>query len=225
MFYAVLVVAAAVGVTGIWLGVLIWLSVINLVLALFNLVPAAPLDGGRILRALLWMRRGDRTSAAITASRAGRIFGFTLIGLGLIEIVVAPGFGGLWFVLIGWFIANAASMEEQHARMSASLADVRVSDVMTREPATAPTHLTLDRFLDEYVLRARHAAFPLTADGGRPAGLVTLNRMKQVRREDWPRTTVASVAVPAEAVPTALPTSHLPSCCHGSPARRVDARS
>ncbi len=76
---------------------------------------------------------------------------------------------------------------------------------MTRDPATAPAHLTLDRFLDEHVLRARHSAFPLTADGGRPAGLVTLNRMKQVRREDWPRTAVASVAVPAEAVPTALP--------------------
>src|SRR3712207_7695415 len=89
-----------------------------MVLALFNLVPAAPLDGGRLLRALLWRRRGDPWSSAVTAARAGRLFGFALIALGILQVVTGRGFGGLWLALVGLFVVDAASAREQHAPVS-----------------------------------------------------------------------------------------------------------
>lgn len=186
------------------LGVLRWLGAINLVLAVFNMVPAAPLDGGRVLRAFLWRRRGDRLSASITAAQAGRVFGFALVGLGLLEIALTAGFGGLWFVLLGWFLITAARAEEEHARMRGALADVRVREVMSANPLTVPGSVSIEDFLEQYVLRNRFSAFPVTQDGGRPS-LMTLRRVKQVPREAHARTSVRDVACPPEEVATARP--------------------
>jgi Zn-dependent protease/CBS domain-containing protein len=194
----------AIGLPGLVVDVFVWLAVINLVLAVFNLIPAAPLDGGRLLRAWLWQRRGDRTSAAITASRAGRGFGWFLVGLGFVQLLFV-GFGGLWLMLIGWFLTNAASAEEQHAKVSNALADVRVADVMTSQPTTAPASTTVDRFLDEYVFPNRYSTFPLTEDGDRPAGLVTLRRVKRVPEDERATTTVADVACPLDDIPVVEP--------------------
>lgn len=181
-----------------------WLGAINLALAVFNLVPAAPLDGGRILRAFLWRRRRDRLSATITASRAGKGFGALLIGLGLVEFAFGQGLGGMWFVLIGWFLINAANSEEQYARVRGALAGVRVGDVMTPDPTMAPAHLSVQAFLDDYVFGHRHSTFPLVEDG-RPVGLISLQRVKQVPPEARATTSVRTVACPMEDVATAGP--------------------
>jgi Zn-dependent protease/CBS domain-containing protein len=185
--------------------VLQWLAVINVALAIFNLAPAAPLDGGRILRALLWWRRGDRTSAAVTASRAGRLFGFLLVGLGVAELLLVPGFGGLWLVLIGFFIANAAAAEGSYAQVQAGLSGLRVADVMTPSPLVLPQHLNVEQAVDVYLLPNRFSSFPVVSPDGHPLGLVTLQRIKQVPREQWPVTSIQRVATPLHEVPVASP--------------------
>jgi Zn-dependent protease/CBS domain-containing protein len=196
---------SALNLPGLVVDAFVWLAVINLMLAVFNLIPAAPLDGGRILRAILWQRRGDRTRAAITASRAGRGFGWFLVAIGLLELLFLPGFGGIWLMLIGWFLTNAAAAEEQQAKLSDELAGVRVRDVMSTEPTTAPASIPVDKFIDEYVFPNRYSTFPLTDNGGEPAGLVTLNRVKHVPADQRATTVVRDVACPLEDVPVVGP--------------------
>lgn len=205
LFAGVALLLAAGGADGIVADVFVWLAIINLALAVFNLVPAAPLDGGRILRAFLWRRRGDRDSAGITAARAGRGFGFVLIALGLLLFVTGAGFGGLWLALIGWFLVNAASAEEQHTKIRGALGDVRVRDVMSPDPVAVSDSLSVEEFVERYVFRHRFSTFPLAADGGRPAGLVSLNRVKQVPAGDRATTRVSDIACDPSEVPTAAP--------------------
>ncbi|MBW3560873.1 MAG: site-2 protease family protein [Actinobacteria bacterium] len=189
---------------GIVAGVVGWLAVINLALAIFNLMPAAPLDGGRILRAFLWRRRDDRHSATVTAAKAGRVFGFLLIGLGLLQFAGGAGFDGLWLMLIGWFLTNAAKSEEQHAELQQRVGGVRVEDVMTRDPVAAPPFLSVQEFLDRYVFGYRFATFPLVEDG-RPVGLLGLNRIREVPAGQRGATSARRVACPMEEVATAQP--------------------
>jgi Zn-dependent protease len=122
---------SAVGAPELIVGALAWLGSINLILAVFNLVPAAPLDGGRVLHAVLWRRRGDRTSAGITASHAGRIFGWTLVSFGMAEIWFLGAVSGVWLILLGWFLVSAARAEETQVIVLRDLDGVRVGDVMT----------------------------------------------------------------------------------------------
>lgn len=208
-FGVVTLVGASLGVTGLTLGVLSWLALINVALALFNLIPAAPLDGGRILRAILWRRRGDRFRAAVVAARAGRQFGFLMVMLGLVMLVLLPGLGGIWIALVGWFIASAASSEEQQTRMQHRLRDLRVGDVMTAEPWTVPAGIDVARLLDEHVLRHRCSAFPVVDVAGRLEGLVTLHRIKPIAEERRAQVRVEEIAAPREDVATATSTDRL----------------
>ena len=221
-FGALAIVFAWFGAGAITVAVFGWLGLINIVLALFNLVPASPLDGGRILRAILWKLRGDRTTAAITAAKAGRVFGFVLIGLGLLQAIFIPGLGGLWLVLIGWFLTTAASAEEQQARIHGSLGGLRVADLMTRDPVTVRPDVTVASLLDDYVLKNRFSAFPVVDEDHRPIGLVTLNRIKSLDAEQRRATYVGDIACgpdeiaiagPEEAVTAVLP--RLGTCADG----------
>jgi Zn-dependent protease/CBS domain-containing protein len=196
-------VLRAVGSAGLPAGVLMWLATINLVLAVFNLIPAAPLDGGRLLRATLWRLRGDRVSAAVTAARIGRRFGWLLVALGLVEFLTVDT-GGLWLMLLGWFITTAATAEEQQAELTGALAGVRVADVMSTDPVTVPAGITVARFLDAYVFAHRHSTFPVT-DDGRLIGLVTLQRVKRIPVSQRDVTPVHQVACPLADVPVARP--------------------
>lgn len=198
LFFVAAFALDAAGVAGLLLGVVRWLALINLILGVFNLFPAAPLDGGRILTAFLWKRRGDRSSAAITAARAGRVFGLFLIGLGFFEFVATAGAGGLWLVLIGGFLALVAGAEEQQAQVETALGDVRVHEVMSPDPTVAPADASVAQFLEDYVFRSRYSSFPLVEDGGRPAGLVTLNRVKQVPAADREQVLVREIACRGE---------------------------
>jgi CBS domain-containing protein len=179
------------------------------VLAVFNLVPAAPLDGGRILRAILWMQRGDRASAAISAARAGRRFGTVLVALGLVQLVMFAALGGLWFVLIGWFISAAAGAEEQHVRLRVTLGDVTVSEVMSPAPTTVPPQLTVGELLERFLLRHRFAAYPVVDDLGRVLGLVTLQHVRELDPAARATTTVARIASPRAQVPCVAPTQRV----------------
>ena len=181
-----------------------WLAFINVILAVFNLAPAAPLDGGRILRALLWRRHGDRRLAMRQAARAGRVFGFGLMGLGVVLFAVGA-FGGIWLALVGWFIVAAARSEEHASRLHG----LRVREVMTPDPIVAPDWLTVRAFLDDYVFNHRCSTFPLRSWDGELSGLVTLAAVKRLPAERRDHTRVREVACPRDEVPTCEPDEEL----------------
>ncbi|NES13879.1 MULTISPECIES: site-2 protease family protein [Micromonospora] len=207
-FAAVAVLLAVAGVHGLLLGALSWLAGINVLLAIFNVLPAAPLDGGRLLRAAVWKATGDRTKASVVAARAGWVLGIVLIAFGLWRFLVGAGIGGLWLALIGWFLIGAAGMEERQARMGSALRGVRVADVMTPQPQTASGDMTVADFVDHYLFAYRHSALPLT-DQGRPVGLVTLDRVRGIPADRRASTTLAEVACRADELVLASPDEQL----------------
>jgi Zn-dependent protease/predicted transcriptional regulator len=197
--------ARSAGGDGLPVAVLDYLAGVNGVLAVFNLIPAAPLDGGRLLRALLWRLRGDAWSSAVTAARAGRVFGFALIAFGFFQVVTGRGFGGLWLALVGLFVVNAASAEEQHARVSGRIGGLRVGRVMSSPVSVADPDLDVDRFLHEVALVQRHSTYPLVDRSGALAGLVTLNRLRSVPPEARTTTRLRDIACPVPEIPLARP--------------------
>ncbi|ORW85921.1 zinc metalloprotease [Mycobacterium sp. IEC1808] len=186
-------------------GVASWLAGINLLLGLFNLLPGAPLDGGRVLRAYLWRRHGDIVRAGIGAAHAGRAVAFVLIGLGLAEFVAGGVVGGVWLAFIGWFIFAASREEEARITTRQLFAGVSVSDAMTAHPHTAPAWLTVEDFIQRYVLGDRHSAYPVADPDGSIVGLVTLTQLRDVAPDARGSTRVADIALPLDAVPTAGP--------------------
>ncbi|MGW9026129.1 site-2 protease family protein [Streptomyces sp. NPDC055722] len=194
---------------GLLVEVVAWLAGINLLLAVFNALPAAPLDGGRLLRALLWWRTGDRLRATAGASTAGRVLGWLLIALGLVVFMRGGGFGGLWLALIGWFLIAAATAEGRQAQLRGVLAGVPVRDAMTREPLTVPATLTVADLLADPLYRYRHSAFPVRDVDGAPVGLVTLDSARQVPLEKSGTVTVGEVMVPLSRTTVAGPDDSL----------------
>jgi Zn-dependent protease/CBS domain-containing protein len=184
---------------------LFWLGGINLLLAVFNLIPAAPLDGGRVLRAFLWRRSGDHDRAAVQAARAGRFFGWVLVFLGVLEFIGGGDVGGLWLVFLGWFLLGAARAEEEQVLTQHALQGVRVGDVMTHSPVTAPADISIADMLNDYVLSHHCSAFPLVDRDGRVVGLLTLQQCKRVPPDQRATTPARAVATPIDQVPTASP--------------------
>lgn len=191
------------GVGGLATGVLTYLAAANTMLAIFNLIPAAPLDGGRVLRAALWRWRGNRQAAAVNAARAGRFFGFVLIALGVLQVVIGAGLGGLWLALIGWFVVSAASAEEQQARLSGRLAGLTAAHVMTAQPLTLDANLTVNDFVAQIALTHRFSTYPLVDPYGRLTGLVTLNRVRAVPPDARSTTRLWEIACAPAEVPIA----------------------
>jgi Zn-dependent protease len=202
---AVAAILALAGAPPLAIAAIGWLSGINVMLALFNLVPAAPLDGGRVLRAWLWHRSGDHDAAAVRAARAGHTFGWILVALGVVEFMAGGGVGGLWLVFLGWFLLGASRAEEMQVVVQHTLGPVRVREVMTPSPVTAPADLSVARVLDDYVLTHRCSAFPLVDADGAIVGLLTLAHCKQVPASRRATTPARDVATPMAAVPTAAP--------------------
>ncbi|MFF2846439.1 site-2 protease family protein [Streptomyces sp. NPDC058001] len=189
-------------VAGIGLPVeaLAWLAGINVLLAVFNSVPAAPLDGGRLLRAFLWWRTGDRVRATVGATRAGRVFGWFLVLAGFVLFLRSGNIGDLWLTLIGWFLIAAATMEGRQAGLREALSGVPVGRAMTPDPITAHRWLSVGDFLADPRYRFRHSSFPVTDVDGAPVGLVTLTLARQVPQERRTTVTVGDVMLPLSRV-------------------------
>ncbi|MBI4169637.1 MAG: site-2 protease family protein [Acidobacteria bacterium] len=177
-----------------------YLATINLALGIFNLVPGFPLDGGRILRAWLWWRRRDLLSATRTAGRAGSVVGYALMGLGLVSLIKGATLGGMWMILIGMFLNQAAGSSYQTALLKDLLSGVRVRERMTREVIAVPAHASLEELVNDYFYRHPHGSFPVSWGDGRLAGMVSLEQVKSVPRDDWVRMPVRQVMTPAEGV-------------------------
>ena len=192
------------GVTVVVAAALGWLAWINILLGGFNLMPAAPLDGGRILRAVLWHRSGDRVRATTTSSRCGEVFGYALVVLGVLECLTV-GVLGLWFVFLGWFLLSAARAEQTDVLLRSSLGDVKVADLMTSGPVTFPESGTVAELVDQRLHHYRFSTYPLVAPDGRLVGLTTLSRIRHVPPEQRSVTRLVDTAVPLAHVPVAAP--------------------
>ena len=158
---------------------IMWLAVTNLLLGIFNLIPAFPLDGGRVLRAMLWGRSGSRLRATQTVARVGQACGYGLVAFGVAEFLYG-GLAGLWMVLLGWFITQAARSEATMVAQHELLADTSVRDIMSVDPVTVPEQLTIDDVITGFVLGARHSAYPVVTADGMPIGLINLDSIRRV---------------------------------------------
>ena len=183
-----------------------WLGYINIVLGVFNLVPAFPLDGGRLLQSLIWLRTGDRLRATRIAARIGMGFAYLLIAYGLATFVFAGSLvGGVWSVFLGWFLLNAARSEEAGGVIRQALSGISVREVMTPNPVQAPDDISVDEALHGYVLASRHSTFPTHDAGGRLSGLLTLAAVKNVAPDARTKTLIRDIACPLANVSTASP--------------------
>jgi Zn-dependent protease len=210
-FFLAAIGAAASGIfSSLFVSALGWLALVNLVLAVFNLIPAAPLDGGRILAGALWKLHGDRHRAEITATQAGKVVGFGLVGLGIASLLVDLPFVSIWTALLGWFIVSSASAEQRHARMNRTFGDRRVRDVMTPNPETTRGWQTVEAFIDaSRTVPVRHRVYPVEAWEGGISGIVTLHALQSVPPEQRRNTRVVDVSVPLTAVRIASPDDKL----------------
>lgn len=180
-----------------------WLAAVNLALLLFNLIPAFPLDGGRILRGFLWTRTKNRMSATVAAARAGRFFAMVVIGLGVLDLFFLNPVGGLWLVLIGWFLASAARGEATGEQARHALEGVLVGDVMSKNPVIVPSWITVELLVEQYVMGHDFTSFPTHSIDGRIDGLVTMRGIKQVPIQERGNRRAIDIAIPADQVPIA----------------------
>jgi Zn-dependent protease/CBS domain-containing protein len=191
--------------------VMLWLGPINIMLAIFNLVPGFPLDGGRVLRAAIWGATGDVYRATRWAAALGQAFAWLLIACGFAMILglrvpfFGTGvFGGLWLALIGWFLNNAAFMSYRQLLTRRSLENVPVSSVMLSRFATVPPHTSLASLIDEYIMRSDQRAFPVV-EGDRLVGLVCLEDVRRLSAAERATQSVRDVMTPARELATIAP--------------------
>ena len=187
-----------------------WLGWINILLGVFNLLPGFPLDGGRVLRAILWWRSGNLRRATRWASNAGRGLSFLFIFGGILLIFSGFWFNGLWLAFIGWFLGNAAAGSYRQLTLQQTLQGHAVSEAMTRDCLTVPPDLTLVRLVNEHILPFGNQCFVVTTDS-HIQGLITLKIIKAVPREMWATKKVAEVMMPFEELKQIRPDEDLAS--------------
>jgi Zn-dependent protease len=181
-------------------GVAAWLGYINLTLAVFNLLPASPLDGGRVLHAALWRAKGDFAWATRVASEIGQGFGYLFIALGLAMFIFQGSFSGAWLAFIGWYLLQGARAEARYVATEQALEGLRVSDLMVRDPVIVDADSTIGRLMDDVAWSHRFTTYPVI-DGGRPVGLLTLASVAAVPRSDWDTRRVRDTMIPLDQVP------------------------
>jgi Zn-dependent protease/predicted transcriptional regulator len=209
-----LAVAAALGWRWSWswsseahtpgVAMLVWLGRINIALAVFNMIPGFPLDGGRVLRAIIWgiTKSADRSTQI--AARIGQLVGVGFILYGILEFFHNEAFGGLWLAFIGWFLMNAAGASYMQLKASNALAGVSVGQVMSQDCQAVEGHISLQDFVDHFLLRTGRRCF-LVVDNGRPLGLITPVEVRQVPRDDWAVTSVQAAMKPLERIHSVTP--------------------
>ena len=194
-FYLVGVAALAAGLPETVSGVARYLALINLILATFNMVPAFPLDGGRVYRAWLWGRTGDMNEATRRASRVGQAFGLALIALGVFSLFSGNLIAGIWWGLIGLFLNTASRASYTQLQTHQLLKSEPVSRFMTANPLTVPAGITLRKLVDDHIYGSFHETFPVM-EGDRLAGSIGVADMRDIDRANWERLQVREVMHP-----------------------------
>jgi Zn-dependent protease len=182
----------------LWVSMLVWLALINVLLAVFNLLPGAPLDGGRVLASAVWKVKGDRLAGRIAAARAGRVVALLLIGLGVLEIAAWGSYGGLWTMLIGWFLFTASKVEAGVYGAERDLGGMTVAGAMLSPVQVTSTWSMLDQVVTGPFAHTAQTAVPVVDQDRRLRGAVLLDRVRQVPAEQWAHTPVTAVMVPLD---------------------------
>jgi len=198
------VLAWAVALPSVIDGVLAWLGYVNLILLVFNLLPALPLDGGRVLRAVLWQTRRDFAWATNVAASIGRGFGYLLIGVGVFLFIFQGAFSGAWLAFIGWFLLGAAGSEQRYLAARQALGGLRVRDLMTLDPVTVSAGYTVGRFMDEVAWQQRHTTYPVV-DDGEVVGLIAFRCLSSIPRSTWDARSIRECMIPLDQIPRLHP--------------------
>jgi Zn-dependent protease len=193
---------------------LAWLGWANLLLGVFNLLPAVPLDGGRVLHALLWLVTGDRDRSEMAADRGGQVIGALIVAAGWL-LILRGASGGLWLAVIGLFITFTAGVERRRVAVNSALRGMRVADAMSTPVATASDWLTVDRLLDGEAGRSGHAVLPLTDLNGSPTGVVAMRNVAMVPAEHRAEVRVRDIAAPLSQCTVARPDDRLSDVVDG----------
>jgi Zn-dependent protease/CBS domain-containing protein len=238
LFYAGFFVARSQGAPPALTYFLGLMGFLNLLLIAFNVVPGFPLDGGRILRAILWQTTGSLKRATYITTRVAVAVAYGLIAYGIFSVIYIDLISGLWMAFIGFFLKEAAESGYQQVLLKRALSGLRVQQVMSAPLVTVSSGLTLDKLVDEYFLQHRYKSFPVE-DGGRLVGLVSLEDVKAVPRDRWPQVAVVQVMrtevlsdclTPESDVGAALTAmvqkglGRIPVCLHGQPIGMVTRR-
>lgn len=181
--------------------VLRYLAMLNMILAIFNLIPAFPLDGGRVARAVLWAWKGDYRWATSVAARMGSMFGIALMAFGVVAALTGAGLGALWWVILGMFVRFAADSSRSQMEVKEALTGKTVRDFMTRDPIVTPPDITVADLIEDYIYKYSFEFFPVM-DHGNLLGSVSLREVRQVPKEARSNTRVRDIMVPVEASQT-----------------------
>jgi CBS domain-containing protein len=187
-------------------GVISYLGWINSTLAIFNLLPAFPLDGGRVLRSALWKYQGDLKRATRIASQIGSGFGFGMIFLGILSLLRGNFIGGVWWFVIGLFLRNTSQMSYQQLVLRQSLQGLQVARFMKRDPVTVSPATSIEDLVNNYIYRHHFKMYPVV-EQNRLKGVVTISQVKQIQQEEWPVRTVGELAEQCTADNTISPSA------------------
>jgi Zn-dependent protease/CBS domain-containing protein len=182
----------------------LYLVGLNMVVAVFNMLPAFPLDGGRVLRAIIWGITKNLKKATYLATRVGRIFAYILISLGAVSLFAGAGFQGIWMALIGFFLLQGAQASYTQVMLKEALAGIAVRDIMVKDVVSVPTDLSIRALIDGYFLAHGYGGFPVV-DNGQVSGIVSLADVKRVPPEEYDRLTVREVMTPLTERLTVVP--------------------
>ena len=187
-----------------WMAMLFWLGYINFALAVFNMVPGYPLDGGRVLRALIWWKTGNERRSTLLAAKVGEVVAVIFIAVGILRFFSGAGIGGLWIAFIGWFLLQAARSSYLQTGLTEALEGVRVKDVMTRDCPEVEGWVNLQNFVEQQLLHTGRRCF-VVMEQGEATGLVTPAEITKVDRAKWPFTTLHDVMRSVEDVHAVSP--------------------
>lgn len=204
MMYLLMLAGERWGWSVIAVGVLSYLALINAVIVIFNLIPAFPLDGGRIFRAILWGWKKNFAWATKTAARFGMVFAFFLIFAGVFFFISGNFLAGFWLMILGWFLQKAASSAVVQFQIGKELRGVKVANFMTKDPIEVSPDITLRDFIDDYLYKSHHHLYPVT-EKGKLLGSISLREVKAVAPEEWKKTTVKKVMVPVSEIKAISP--------------------
>jgi Zn-dependent protease/CBS domain-containing protein len=183
---------------------LFWLGPINILVGIFNMIPGFPLDGGRILRSVLWVATGNLKKATRWASYSGRLISWMLIIFGIYLVFGGRLPDGLWLILIGWFIGAAATQSYQQMQLKKALEGVSVSEIMRNNPPSISRSTSVDQLVHEHIMGGDDSSFPVSEDGSLK-GLVTLEDVRKVSREEWENTPVGQIMTDVSSLKVAHP--------------------
>jgi len=178
------------------IGIFSYLAFINLFLGIINLIPAYPLDGGRVFRAFLWAKTGDFRKATKIASTAGRVFAMFLIFWGFLE-TIGGDLSGLWFVFIGLFLYNAAKMGYEYVLLKDAIKGLRIENIMNRTVVQVRGNLTVGEVIRDYFLKYNATSLPVEEDG-EIVGVITINQLKEIPHDKWDTIKVSELIIPLE---------------------------